>query len=90
MPISVAKLSHLSDYYAELNNAGIEIGLVRPVGETWEMFTEKWSQTCAFTTKHNPIPYSVLDVVTRQKIEDASLTKECIRKLSVSIESDDG
>ena len=89
VPQSVAVLSPLSDYHAELNNAGDEIELVYPIGETWQMFTEKWSQTCAFTPKHNPILYTVLDVATRQKIEDASLTKDCIRKLSISIESDD-
>jgi len=86
VPRSVAALRPMSDYHAELiNNDEIELN-----NESWESFVNQWIQTCAFKPKHNPILYSVLDVETKRKIDDSSLTKDCIRKLSISIESNDG
>jgi hypothetical protein len=54
VPRSVAKLSPLVDYTAELHNAphADDIQLVAPHDETWDSFKEQWSQTCAWEPKH--------------------------------------
>lgn len=88
VPHSVEKLKLLSDYCAELKNDN-DVVLVSPTGQSWKEFADIWQQNCLLSPDHKPIPLTNMDSTTRRRIEDSTLSKECIWKLSMSIERDD-